>query len=146
MRMSCVLCFLLFSVPAVAAGNGLKQELDKVGAAYAESFNRQDGAGIAALYASGGIHVNPAGPRTDIAQFFETAFKDGLDHEDLTVNEAWALGSDTALAIGKYHVTGKTLSGPIELQGLWTATDVREDGKWKIRMMTAIPEPERTPK
>jgi hypothetical protein len=70
MRMSCVLCFLLLSVPAVAAGNGLKQELDKVGAAYAESFNRQDGAGIAALYASGGIHVNPAGPRTDIAQLF----------------------------------------------------------------------------
>ena len=87
MRMSCVLCFLLLSMPAVAADNRLKQELAKVSAAYAESFDRQDGAGIAALYARGGIHVTPAGPRTDIAQFFETAFKSGLNHEDLTVNE-----------------------------------------------------------
>jgi ketosteroid isomerase-like protein len=146
MRMSCVLCFLLLSVPAVAADNRLKQELDKVSAAYGESFSRQDGAGIAALYARGGIHVNPAGPRTDIAQLYEAAFKDGLNRADYTVSEALALGEDTALAIGEYHITGKTPSGPIELVGIWTATDVREDGKWKIRMMTAIPEPERTPK
>jgi ketosteroid isomerase-like protein len=147
MRISCVLCFLLFSMPAVAADDRLKQEMDKVSAAYGESFNRQDGAGIAALYANGGIHVNPAGPRTDIARFFETAFKAGLDHEDLTVNEAWALGADTALSMGEYHITGKNQGGaPIELAGLWTATDVREGGKWKIRMMTAIPEPEKTSK
>ena len=100
MRMSCVLCFLLFSVPAVAADNRLKQELDKVSAAYGESFSRQDGAGIAALYARGGIHVNPAGPRTDIAQLYEAAFKDGLNRADYTVSEALALGEDTALAIG----------------------------------------------
>jgi ketosteroid isomerase-like protein len=147
MRMSCVLCFLLFSVPAVAADSRLKQELDKVSGAYGESFSRQDGAGIAALYAPGGIHVNPAGPRTDIAQLYEAAFKAGLNHADYTVNEVWALGADTALAMGEYHITGKNQGdGPIELAGLWTATDVREGGKWKIRMMTAIPEPEQTPK
>ena len=143
MRISCGLCFLLLSMPAVAADNRLKQELAKVSAAYAESFDRQDGAGIAALYARGGIHVTPAGPRTDIAQFFETAFKSGLNHEDLTVNEAWALGANTALSMGEYHITGKNQSGgaPIEIEGLWTAVDVREGGEWKIRMMSAIPKP-----
>jgi ketosteroid isomerase-like protein len=147
MRTSCVLCFLLFSMPAVAADSRLKQELGKVSAAYGESFSRQDGAGIAALYARGGIHVNPAGPRTDIAQLYEAAFKDGLSYADYTVSEVWALGADTALVMGEYHITGKTQGGAsIELAGLWTATDVREGGKWKIRMMTAIPERERTPK
>jgi hypothetical protein len=54
MRMSYVLLFLLtaFSVPAAAdADENLKKEVEKIGSAYAESFNRQDGAGIAALYA-----------------------------------------------------------------------------------------------
>jgi ketosteroid isomerase-like protein len=135
-------------MPAVAADNRLKQELDEVSAAYGESFNRHDGAGIAALYARGGIHVNPAGPRTDIAQLYEAAFKDGLNHADYTVNAVWALGADTAVAMGEYHITGKDQQGgaPIKLAGLWTATDVREGGKWKIQMMTAIPEPEQTPK
>ncbi len=55
-----------FSVPGVAVDANLKQELEKISSAYAESFNRQDGVGIAALFASGGLHVNPDGPRTDI--------------------------------------------------------------------------------
>ena len=44
----------------------LKQELVQVSNAYAESFNRQDAAGIAALFVDGGVHVNEAGPRNDI--------------------------------------------------------------------------------
>jgi ketosteroid isomerase-like protein len=114
-------------------------------AAYAESFNRQDAAGIAARFASGGIHVNPAGPRTDIAQLYEDAFKAGLNHEDFTVKEAWALGADTALSMGEYHITGKNQSGA-PIAGLWTAVDVREGGKWKIRMFSAIPNPPQTPR
>ncbi len=31
----------------------LKRELEKIGTAYAESFNKQDGAGISGLYANG---------------------------------------------------------------------------------------------
>lgn len=146
MRWSYVLCFFMaaFSVPAVAADadQNLKQEVEKIGAAYAESFNKQDGAGIAALFATGGMHVNPAGPRTDIAQLYEGAFKAGLDHEEITVDQVWPLGSDTLLAIGQYRITGKNQSGsPIETGGVWTSTDIREGGKWKIRMLSAMPKP-----
>lgn len=151
MRMSYVLLFLLtaFSVPAAAADadENLKKEVEKIGSAYAESFNRQDGAGIAALYASGGMHVNAAGPRTDIAQFYEGAFKAGFNHEDITVNQVWPLGTDTVLAMGEYRITGKNQSGaPIEIVGLWTSVDVREGGKLKIRMLSAIPKPPQPPK
>ncbi|WP_157450328.1 hypothetical protein [Bradyrhizobium sp. ARR65] len=54
MRMSYVLCFLLAAFSAPAAATDLKQEVEKIGSAVAENFNKQDGAGIAALYAAGG--------------------------------------------------------------------------------------------
>ena len=49
MRRSFVLCLLFatISVPALAADadQNLKQEVEKIGAAYAENFNKQNGAG-----------------------------------------------------------------------------------------------------
>ncbi len=120
-------------MPAAAAD--LKQEVEKIGSAYAESFNKQDATGIAALYATGGVHVNPAGPRTDIAELYQGVFKAGFNHEDITVDQAWPFGTDTALVLGEYRITGKNQSGePIEVAGRWTAVDIREGGNWKIRM------------
>lgn len=56
------------------------------------------------------------------------------------VDQAWTLGPETAIAKGKYRFTGKTSNGsPIEVAGLWTAAYVRDGGKWKIQMLTAIP-------
>ena len=118
----------------------IKLELKKIGSAYVESFNRQDAAGIAALYADGGMHINPARPRTDIEQFYQAIFKAGFDHQDVSLDEAWPLGTDAALAIGQYRIAGKDQSGtPIERGGFWTATYVREGGELKIRMQTALP-------
>jgi ketosteroid isomerase-like protein len=118
----------------------IKKEVEKIGSANSGSFNRQDEAGIAALYADGGVHINPAGPRTDIEQFYREVFKAGFDHQEVSLDEAWLLGADTALAIGQYRISGKDASGtPMQRGGYWTATYVREGGKWKIRMQTAIP-------
>jgi ketosteroid isomerase-like protein len=147
MRMSyVVLCLLMaaFAGPAAAAAadadQNLRHEVEKIGSAYAESFDRQDGEGIAALYATGGMHVNPAGPRSDIAEFYEGAFKAGFNHEQVTVDRVWPLGTDGALALGEYRITGKNKSGaPIEIGGRWTAVYVNEGGKLKIRMLSAFP-------
>ena len=79
----------------------IKQEVEKISSANSESFNRQDAAGIAALYADGGVHINPAGPRTDIEQFYQGVFKAGFDHQEVSVDDAWPLGADAALAIGQ---------------------------------------------
>ncbi len=144
MRIPYVLCFLMvaFAAPTAAADadESLKQEVEKIGSTYAESFNRQDGEGIAALFAAGGMHVNPAGPRADIAEFYKGAFKAGFNHEEVTVDQAWPLGTDGALAIGEYQITGKNQSGtPIATGGRWTAVYVREARKLKIRMLSAFP-------
>jgi len=151
MRWSHILCVFVTAVsaPAVAADadQNLKQRIEQIGSNYADSFNKQDGAAIAALFTSGGIHVNPAGPRSDIAEFYQGAFKAGFDHEEVTVDQAWPLGTDTALAIGAYRITGKNQSGaPIETGGVWTATYMTEGGKLKIRMLSAMPKPPQTPK
>ncbi|MCK1489164.1 nuclear transport factor 2 family protein [Bradyrhizobium sp. 180] len=133
---------MVLSLSAVAAEGDPKQKVEAVASEYAASFNRQDGAGIAALFATGGIHVNPAGPRSDIAEFYQGAFKAGFDHEEITVDQAWPLGSDMALAIGNYRLTGKNQSGaPMETAGVWTATYVTEGGKLKIRLISAMPKP-----
>ncbi len=88
--MSYVLCFLLvaFSVPAAAADadQNLKQEIEKFSSAYHERYNKQDAAGIAALYTSGAVFVNRAGPHTDIAELYNGAFKAGFNHEEGTVD------------------------------------------------------------
>lgn len=149
MRTTYVLCFVLaaFSMPAVAAdGDQNKQEVEKVGSAYAESFDRQDAAGIAALYATGGIIVTPGGPHTEIAKFAEGGFKAGFNHNDITVTQVWPLG-DAVLAVGDYHLTGKNQSGtPMEETGAWSSVYVREGGKLKIRMLSAMPKPPPAPK
>lgn len=140
MRIPFVFCFLVAAFAGPAAAEDLKQEVEKICAAYAENFNKQNPAGIAALFANGGVLVTNTGPHTDIAQYYEGAFKAGLNHEEITVDQVWPLGTEALLAIGQYHITGKSESGaPVELTGLWTATDIRESGNWKIRMLSGFP-------
>ena len=84
MRLSYVLCFLIavFSAPGLAADadQNLYKEVEKIYAAYAENFNQQNSAGIAALYATGGMAVNATGLHTDIAQVYDGVFKVGFSH------------------------------------------------------------------
>ena len=63
---------------AVAGDENLKQVVEKIRAAYVENFNKQNPAGIAALYANGGIIISDTGPHTNIAEYYEAAFKQDL--------------------------------------------------------------------
>jgi ketosteroid isomerase-like protein len=141
---ACVLLCVIVALfaPAFADDADLKKQMEQISSAYTESYKKQDAAGIASLYATGGILVNPAGGRTDIAQVYEGAFKAGFNQLEGKIDQVWPLGSDTALAMGTYRITSKHQSGaPIEQAGLWTATFVREGGKLKIMMLTTIPPP-----
>jgi ketosteroid isomerase-like protein len=88
--------------------------------------------------------VNTGGVHTDIAKYYEGAFKAGLDHLEGAVHQVWPLSGDMSLATGESRITGKNESGaPIDMTIIWTAVDVdvREGGQWKIRMLTAFPKP-----
>lgn len=123
------------------AGADLKEQLEQGNAAYLEAFNKQDVAGVIAYYAPGAVVVSPTGPKTDIPALFEAFFKAGIHHLEATVDQAWPLGPDTALGMGRYRITLKDRRGAsTEATGFWTATYVQEGGKWKIRMSSIIPQ------
>ena len=138
-----LLCIIVaLAAPALADDADLKKQLEQLGSAYVESYKKQDAAAIAALYASGGVLVSPLGARNDIKQMYEGLFNAGFNQIEGKTDEISPVGSDAAVAMGTYRATGKTQSGaPIEDAGRWTATYVREGGKWKIRMLTAVPQP-----
>ncbi len=139
---SALFCLIVALVaPASADDADLRRQLEQGNSALMESFNSMDVTGLAAMYATGAVIVGPTGARTDIAQYFEGNFRAGLSRAETTIDQVWPLGSDTALGLGRYRVTGKSRDGgPIDAAGLWTATYVRQDGKWKIRMWSIIPQ------
>ena len=129
----------VFSAPASA--DDIKQEVSKIASAYMDCFSKQDPACIAALYTKDGFIVNPAG-KHDLTVYYGNAFKAGLTKLELTVDEAWEIDNDTPGAMGKFRATGKNDKGEaMDLAGVWTAVYVKQDGKWKARMLTAAPIP-----
>lgn len=140
---------LCVSVPLAAAtmaastlaDTELKKSLEQSIAAYSDAFGRQDVAGIVAQYAAGAVFVNATGPKTDIRAHHEAVFTRGLNRMRNTVDQVWTVGTGLALAIGTYRTTGKGPSGAaLEVSGFWTATFVQDGGRWKIRMLSVIPQ------
>jgi ketosteroid isomerase-like protein len=141
------LCYAFFLVlaslftPAMAADDqSSQQEVVKIAAAFTENFDKQNSAGIAALFAKDGVFVNPTGPHTDVSQFYAGVFKAGINSIEITVKQTTALGADTMIGLGEFQTGGKNASGAaIGETGLWTATYIRDGGAWKIRMLTGFP-------
>jgi len=109
MRIASILSIVIvaLSSPAFAEDADLRKQVDQISSAFAESFDKQDAAGLAALFATDYIIVNQFGPRKDVAQLVEGTRKAGFDHEEITVDQVWPLGSDTALGTGQVRFTGK---------------------------------------
>jgi uncharacterized protein (TIGR02246 family) len=145
MRISYILGFLLaLSLPAAAAepDQNLKQEIGKIGSAYEQYFNKKDAAGITSLFTKNYLRVDADGVVADNTKLHEDIAKAGFNHLEIKTTEVQSLSENMALVTGESRVTGKTEKGdPLELTIIWTALDVREDGQWKIRMLTSLPKP-----
>jgi ketosteroid isomerase-like protein len=145
MRISYILGFLLaLSLPAAAAepDQNLKQEIGKIGSAYEQYFNKKDAAGITSLFTKNYLRVDADGVVADNTKLHEDIAKAGFNHLEIKTTEVQSLSENMALVTGESRVTGKSEKGdPLELTIIWTALDVREDGQWKIRMLTSLPKP-----
>jgi ketosteroid isomerase-like protein len=142
MRTFGAVCFslLLSAVPATASD--LKEEIGKIGSAYEQHFNKQDAAGITSLFTKNYLRVTQNGIEPDNTKYYEDAFKAGLNRLEIKTTEIQPLSENTALATGEARVTGQSEKGdPLDLNVIWTAFDVRENGQWKIRMLTSVPKP-----
>ena len=92
--------------------------------------------GLLQLYAKNYLRVTQNGIEPDNTKFYEGGFKAGLDRLEVKTTEVQPLSEDMALSTGEAHVTGKSEKGDsIEINVIWTALDVRENGQWKIRML-----------
>jgi uncharacterized protein (TIGR02246 family) len=142
MRTFGAVCFslLLSAIPATASD--LKEEIGKIGSAYEQHFNKKDAAGITSLFTKNYLRVTQNGIEPDNTKYYEDAFKAGLNRLEVKTTEVQSLSENTALVTGEARVTGKSEKGdPLELNVIWTAFDVRENGQWKIRMLTSLPKP-----
>jgi ketosteroid isomerase-like protein len=134
---------LLGMLSPVMAAELSKADREKIGAAYEASFNKKDAAGIAALFTKDGIHVNQSGIRKP-AEFYGEVFKSGFDKLDAKVEQVYPLTADTAIASGTFVITGKSDKGEaLKASGRWSDTLINEGGAWKIKMLTAFPDPEK---
>ena len=131
-------------IAPAASAQELGQEVEKLGAAYAAAFNKQDAAGIATLFTTDGVLVSPSGVKSGpaaIEQNYHTLFKAGINHIEATVDQVSALGADAVLMIGEYHATGEGQYGAIKIDGHWTEVGVREGGVLKIRLRAVVRDP-----
>ncbi|WP_456816542.1 nuclear transport factor 2 family protein [Bradyrhizobium sp. USDA 4508] len=107
--------------------------------AYEQYFNKQDAAGITSLFAKNYLRVTPMGI-VDNTKYYEGAFKAGMNHLEIRTTDVQLLSENMAMRTGEARVTGKSEKGdPLELNAFWTSLDVRENGQWKIRMLTSMP-------
>ena len=144
MRAFGAVCFslLLSAVPATASDQSLKEEIGKIGSAYEQHFNKKDAAGITSLFTKNYLRVTQNGIEPDNTKYYEEAFKAGLNRLEIKTTEVQSLSENMALVTGEALVTGKSEKGdPLDLTVIWTALDVRENGQWKIRMLTSLPKP-----
>ena len=139
---------LVTSAPAQQqVDQNTRQQIEQIIAAYHDAWNKQDAAGVAALYTSDGVFVGSDvkavsnGP-AEIAEHYKDVFKRGTTHHDsATIDQMMPLGNNAVMLVGEYHLSGQGQSGPIKADGHYTAVDVLEGGAWKIRLLTAAPNP-----
>jgi uncharacterized protein (TIGR02246 family) len=134
-------------VSAQSVDPSIRQASERITAVYTEAFNKQDAAGVAGTFTNDGLLISqaPTGAAHSgtqaLVQRYEALFKLGANHIDITTSQVAQLAPDVIIAWGEYRITGQGQSGPIKVDGDWSATDVRDGGVWKIRVLNAVPKP-----
>lgn len=112
----------------------IKQEVEKVRAAYQDCVGKHDAACVASLYSKDGVQINPGGTFSDLKKAYEDNFKNGTDSVVIRTDEVWPINNDLALAKGDADIS--RTQDPPKVSVFWSGVYVREDGQMKIRMLT----------
>jgi ketosteroid isomerase-like protein len=137
MKRSILALFIPFIFTVPAAAEDMKEVFTKIASSYQGCYTKQDPACVAALYTKDGAFINSAGKQDPLTVYTNT-FKAGFNKLDISVDETWQIDEDTPAAVGKFHISGKNDKGEaVDAEGVWSAAYVKQDGDWKIRMLTA---------
>ena len=143
--------WIMFGLTIVAASTAFaqdnRQQIDQIIAAYHENWNNHNAAGIATLYTKDAILVTRSPTQMvkngtqEIEQNYQKLFAVVPHHDSATADQIIPLGTNAVMSVGQYHLTGQGQSGPTKIDGRWTAVYVPEEGKLKIRLLTAVDDP-----
>jgi uncharacterized protein (TIGR02246 family) len=138
-----VILAIVTSAPAFAQQSHLdtRRQIEQLAATFSERYNKQDAGAIASMFTkdavrvTSGVSAASVGPQA-IEETFKTQFKGGFRHIDLVIEQVSPFGTDAAITVGAYQITGQGQGGPLKVDGRWTEVEVREGGVWKIRLST----------
>ena len=150
-----IFAVILGTFPAAAASAqqshlDMRRQIEQLAATFSERYNKQDAGAIANMFTKDAVRVTSGnsapsvGPQA-IEKIFKTQFEIGFRHIDLVIDQVSPFGTDAAITVGRYEITGRGQDGPLKVDGRWTEVEVREGGVWKIRHSTVVPKIEPNP-
>jgi uncharacterized protein (TIGR02246 family) len=150
-----IFAVILGTFPAAAASAqqshlDTRRQIEQLAATFSERYNKQDAGALANMFTkdaervTSGNNAPSVGPQA-IEKIFKTQFESGFRHIDLVVDQVSPFGTDAAITVGRYEITGRGQDGPLKVDGRWTEVEVREGGVWKIRHSTIVPKIEPNP-
>ena len=113
-----------------------RQLFEQLGKDYEAAYNRQDAAGIAALYSDDAVEMRPQGiqeGRVALEKEYQGQFQAGCRDLALSIKD-YRTSGDIGWAIGGW--TAKCGGNP--LHGLWSNVTVRDGGKLRIQQNSVI--------
>ena len=150
-----IFAVILGSFPAAAASAqqshlDMRRQIEQLAATFSERYNKQDAGALANMFTKDAVRVTsgvsaPSVGRQAIEKTFKTQFESGFRHIDLVVDQVSPFGTDAAITVGRYEITGRGQDGPLKVDGRWTEVEVREGGVWKIRHSAVVPKIEPNP-
>jgi uncharacterized protein (TIGR02246 family) len=155
MRSRWIIAVVLAIVPSASASAqqshvDTRRQIEQLAATFSERYNKQDASAIASMFTkdavrvTSGVSAASVGPRA-IEETFKTQFKSGFRHIDLVIDQVSPFGTDAAITVGRYQITGRGPDGTLKVDGHWTEVEVREGKVWKIRHSTVVPKIEPNP-
>jgi uncharacterized protein (TIGR02246 family) len=150
-----IFAVILGTFPAAAASAqqshlDMRRQIEQLAATFSERYNKQDAGALANMFTKDAVRVTSGnsapsvGPQA-IEKIFKTQFESGFRHIELVIDQVSPFGTDAAIAVGRYEITGRGQGGPLKVDGRWTEVEVREGGAWKIRHSTVVPKIEPNP-
>ena len=150
-----IFAVILGTFPAAAASAqqshlDMRRQIEQLAATFSERYNKQDAGALANMFTKDAVRVTSGnsalsvGPQA-IEKIFKTQFESGFRHIDLEIDQVSPFGTDAAITVGRYEITGRGQDGPLKVDGRWTEVEVREGGVWKIRHSAVVPKIEPNP-
>ena len=117
-----ILAVILGTFPAAVASAqqshlDLRRQIEQLAATFSERYNKQDAGAIANMFTKDAVRVTsgnsaPSVGSQAIEKIFKTQFESGFRHIDLVVDQVAPFGTDAAITVGRYEITGRGQDGP----------------------------------